>query len=253
MSEHGDKQDRGFAISSWAVRNPVPVAVLFIAMVLAGVISYGGLPVKQFPNVQFPLVTVTVTQNGAAAAELETQVTRPVEDALAGITNVKNMYSSVSQGVSITSIEFELSQDLQKKKDDVQSRIDQARAVLPREIDEPTVTRVELDSQPILTYAVEAPTMTDAQLSWFIDDTVARTLQQAPGVSQISRVGGANREINVIIDPDKLTLRGLTAASVNTALRGFDLDAAGGRVQVGGREQTLRILGAVNTLENFAP
>ncbi|OYU71447.1 MAG: multidrug transporter AcrB [Alphaproteobacteria bacterium PA2] len=251
MSLHEDEQGRSFAISSWAIRNPVPVAVLFIAMILAGLIAYGGLPVKQFPNVQFPLVTVTVTQNGAAAAELETQVTRPVEDALAGITNVKNMYSSVSQGVSVTSIEFELGQDLQKKKDDVQSRIDQARAVLPREIDEPTVTRVELDSQPILTYAVEAPSMTDAELSWFIDDTVSRTMQQAPGVSQISRVGGANREINVVIDPDKLTARGLTAASINSALRSFDLDAAGGRVQVGGREQTLRILGAVNTLEKL--
>ena len=251
MSHQDEESGRGFAISSWAIRNPVPVAVLFIAMVLAGAISYGGLPVKQFPNVQFPLVNVTVTQNGAAAAELETQVTRPVEDALAGITNVKNMYSSVSQGVSVTSIEFELGQDLQKKKDDVQSRIDQARAVLPREIDEPTVTRVELDSQPILTYAVEAPSMTDAELSWFIDDTVSRTMQQAPGVSQISRVGGANREINVVIDPDKLTARGLTAASINNALRSFDLDAAGGRVQVGGREQTLRILGAVNTLEKL--
>ncbi len=251
MSDHHSEQDRGFAISSWAIRNPVPVAVLFIAMVLAGVISYGGLPVKQFPNVQFPVVNVTVTQNGAAAAELETQVTRPVEDALAGITNVKNMYSSVSQGVSVTSIEFELGQDLQKKKNDVQSRIDQVRAILPREIDQPTVSQLELDSQPILTYAVEAPAMSDAELSWFIDDTVARSMQSAPGVSQISRVGGANREINVVIDPDKLTARGLTAASVNTALRGFDLDAAGGRVQVGGREQTLRILGAVNTLEKL--
>ena len=250
MSGNTSQEPGGsFAISAWAIRNPVPVAVLFIALVLAGLIAYQGLPIKQFPNVQFPLVTVTVTQNGAAAGEMETQVTRPVEDALAGVTNVKNMYSTVSQGVSVTSIEFELGQDLQKKKDDVRSRIDQARSILPREIDEPTVTRVELDSQPILTYAVEAPTMTDAELSWFIDDTVSRAMQAAPGVSQISRVGGANREINVVIDTDKLTARGLTAASINTALRGFDLDAAGGRVQVGGREQTLRILGAVNTLE----
>jgi HAE1 family hydrophobic/amphiphilic exporter-1 len=241
----------GFAISAWAIRNPVPVAVLFIALVLAGIISYGGLAVKQFPNVQFPVVSVTVTQNGAAPGEMETQITRPIEDALAGISDARNIYSTVTQGVSTTSIEFELGQDLQKKTDDVRSRIAQTRAVLPREIDEPTVTRVELDSQPILTYAVEAPAMSDADLSWFIDDTVARGLQAAKGVSQISRVGGVNREINVIIDTDKLTARGLTAASINTALRGFDLDAAGGRVQVGGREQTLRVLGAVNTLERL--
>jgi HAE1 family hydrophobic/amphiphilic exporter-1 len=240
-----------FAISAWAIRNPVPVAVLFIALVLAGVISYGGLAVKQFPNVQFPVVAVTVTQNGAAPAEMETQITRPVEDALAGISDVRNIYSNVTQGVSTTSIEFELGQDLQKKTDDVRSRIAQTRAVLPREIDEPTVTRVELDSQPILTYAVEAPAMSDADLSWFIDDTVGRALQAAKGVSQISRVGGTNREINVIVDTEKLTSRGLTAAAVNSALRGFDQDAAGGRVSVGGREQTLRILGAVNTLERL--
>ncbi|HPA39302.1 MAG TPA: efflux RND transporter permease subunit, partial [Phenylobacterium sp.] len=239
----------GLRISAWAIKNPVPVAVLFIAMVLAGMVAYTGLPIKQFPNVQFPMVSVTVTQNGAAPAEMETQVTRPVEDALAGISDVKNIYSTVSQGVSTTNIEFELGQDLQKKTDDVRSKIDQTRAVLPREIDEPTVTRVELDSSPILTYSVEAPAMSDTELSWFIDDTVSRALQSAKGVSQISRVGGVNREINVIIDPDKLAARGLTAAAVNTALRSFDQDAAGGRTSVGGREQTVRVLGAANTLD----
>ena len=246
---HAGQGEGGLRISAWAIKNPVPVAVLFIAMVLAGVVAYTGLPIKQFPNVQFPAVSVTVTQNGAAPAEMETQVTRPIEDALSGISNVKNIYSTVSQGVSTTNVEFELGQDLQKKTDDVRSKIDQTRAVLPREIDEPTVTRVELDSQPILTYSVEAPAMSDAELSWFIDDTVARALQSAKGVSQISRVGGVNREINVIIDPDKLAARGLTAAAVNNALRSFDQDAAGGRTQVGGREQTLRVLGAVNTLD----
>ncbi len=237
-----------FQISSWAIRNPVPVVVLFIALILAGLISYGGLPVKQFPNVQFPMVNITVTQSGAAPGEIETQITRPVEDAIAGISNVKNIYSTVTLGVSTTNVEFELGEDLQKKTDEVRSRMDQTRAILPREIDEPTVTRVELDSQPILTYAVAAPAMSDSELSWFIDDTIARELQTEKGVSQISRVGGVNREINVIIDPDRMAARGLTAPQVNNALRGFNIDAPGGRVAVGGREQTLRVLGAVNTL-----
>ncbi|WP_340646543.1 efflux RND transporter permease subunit [Phenylobacterium sp.] len=241
--------DGSFQISSWAIRNPVPVVVLFIALILAGMISYGGLPVKQFPNVQFPMVNITVTQSGAAPGEIETQITRPVEDAIAGISNVKNIYSTVTLGVSTTNVEFELGEDLQKKTDEVRSRMDQTRAVLPREIDEPTVTRVELDSQPILTYAVAAPAMSDAELSWFIDDTIARELQTEKGVSQISRVGGVNREINVIIDPDRMAARGLTAPQINNALRSFDIDAPGGRVAVGGREQTLRVLGAVNTLK----
>lgn len=247
--QHGAAPEGSLRISAWAIRNPIPVVVLFVALVLAGAIAYTGLPVKQFPNVQFPLVSVTVTQSGAAPAEMETQITRPIEDAMAGISNVKNVYSTVTQGVSVTRIEFELGQDLQKKTDDVRSKMDALRAQLPREIDEPTVQRVEVDSQPILTYAVQAPGMSDTELSWFIDDVISRALQAREGVAQTARVGGVTREINVVIDPDRMTARGLTAPQVNDALRGFSADAPGGRVAIGGREQTVRILGAADTLE----
>ena len=243
-----EQRSTGFPISAWAIRNPVPVVVLFIALVLAGLIAYRGLPIKQYPNVEFPVVTVTVTQSGAAPGQMETQITRPVEDALAGIEGVRNITSSVTLGASTTAIEFEIGEDLQKKVDDVRQRIDQTRAILPREIDPPTVQRVEISSAPILTYAATAPSMSDAELSWFVDDTIARTLQAEPGVAQISRVGGVNREINILVDPAKLAARHLTASQVSTALQGFDLDAAGGRLAVGGREQTLRVLGSVKTL-----
>jgi len=243
------EQHRSFAISSWAIRNPVPVAVLFLGLVLAGLIAYTGLPVKQYPNVQFPIIAVTVTENGAAAGEMETQITRPVEDSLAGISGVKNVQSTVTQGVSTTSMEFEIGEDLQKKTDEVRSQIAQARAILPRDIDEPIVQQIEIDSAaPILTYAVAAPAMSDDQLSWFIDDTVSRELQGAKGVSQISRFGGVSREINVVVSPDRLAARGLTATQVNNALRGVQTDAPGGRVSVGGREQTLRVLSNVTSV-----
>ena len=244
-----EPHNQHLGISAWGIRNPVPVAVLFLALVLAGWISYGGLAIKQYPNVQFPIVAVTVTQNGAAPGEMETQITRPVEDAIAGVSGVSNVMSTVTQGVSTTSIEFEMGLDLQKKTDEVRSKIDQARATLPRDVDEPTISQIEIDSAaPILTYAIAAPAMSDEQLSWFVDDTVARTLQAAKGVSQVTRVGGVAREINVIVDPDRLAAHGLTAAQVNNALRGVQLDAPGGRVSVGGREQTLRVLGAVGSL-----
>jgi HAE1 family hydrophobic/amphiphilic exporter-1 len=244
--------ERRFAISSWAIRNPVPVAVLFIGLVLAGVIAYLGLPVKQYPNIQFPVVAVTITQNGAAPGGMETQVTRPVEDALAGVTGVKNVQSTVTQGVSTTSMEFEIGEDLQKKTEEVRAKISQARAILPRDIDEPIVSQIEIDSAaPILTYAVYAPSMSDDELSWFIDDTVSRELQAAKGVSQVNRVGGVSREINVVINPDRLAARGLTATQVNTALRGVQVDAPGGRAQVGGREQTLRVYSNVASVEQL--
>ncbi len=238
----------GTRISAWAIRNPIPVVVLFIGLVIAGLIAYPTLAVKNFPDVQFPAVSVTVTQSGAAPGEIETQITRQIEDALASIPSVRNIQSSVTQGVSTTTIELEIGEDLQKKTDEVQTRIDQLRPNLPREIDEPLVQRVEFDSFPISTFAVSAPALSDVELSWFIDDTVARALQQEKGVAQINRVGGVNREVNVIIDPDRMAAHGLTASQVNNALRAADIDVPGGRVEVGGREQTVRVLGAANTL-----
>ncbi len=240
---------RHFPISAWAIRNPIPVAVLFIGLVLGGLIAYSGLAVKQYPNIQFPLIAVTVTQSGAAPGEMETQITRPVEDAVSSVTGVRSLQSVVTQGVSTTSIQFEIGQNLQKKTDEIRSKIAQARAQLPRDIDEPQVNQVEVDdAAPIMTVAVSAPQMTDDQLSWFVDDTVARTLQAAKGVAQVSRVGGVAREINILVDPDRMAARGLTASQVNNALRAFQQDVPGGRVSVGGREQTLRVLGSVRTV-----
>ncbi|TAJ68923.1 MAG: efflux RND transporter permease subunit [Phenylobacterium sp.] len=247
MSQPHDSHG-GLRISAWAIKNPVPVSVLFIGLVLAGVIAYFGLAVKNFPDVTFPAVSITVTQSGAAPGEIETQITRQVEDAVSSIPNVRNIQSTVTQGVSSTMIELEIGEDLQKKTDEVQTRIDQIRPNLPREIDEPLVQRVDFDSLPITTFAVEAPAMSDVELSWFIDDTMSRALQAVKGVAQIRRVGGVTREINVVVDPDKLAARGLTASQINNALRAADLDVPGGRVEVGGREQTVRVLGAATTL-----
>jgi len=238
-------------VSAWAIKNPIPVAVVFIALIIAGVGCYLGLPVKQFPNVSFPAVVVTVTQSGAAPGEMETQITRPVEDAVASISNVKTIRSSVVQGASTTTIEFELGEDLQKVTDEVRSKIDQVRQQLPREVDEPTVTRLEIDSAPIITYAVAAPAMSNTELSWFVDDTVTRALQGQKGVAQVARVGGVGREINILIDPDRMAAFGVTAPQLNTALANFSLDAPGGRALVGGREQTLRVLGAAQTLDEL--
>ena len=242
---------RELRISAWAIRNPVPVSVLFLAAVLAGVVAFFGLPIKNYPNIDFPIVKVTITRSGAAPTEMESQVTRPLENALAGMSNVDSILSNVSQGKSLTQIEFNLGQDPQKVADDVRSKVDQIRNDLPRDIDPPVVERREFDDQSIITYAVADAGMSPAQLSWFIDDTVVRALQAAPGVGQIRRIGGVDREINVLIDPERLAAQHLTADAVNAAIVTANLDAPGGRVAVGGREQTLRVLGAAVTVEQI--
>jgi HAE1 family hydrophobic/amphiphilic exporter-1 len=236
-------------ISAWAIRNPIPVAILFIALAIAGLSAYGQLPIKHFPNIQFPAVNVTITQSGAAPAEMETQITRPLENALSGIPYVKHVVSTVDLGSSSTTLEFELGTDMQKATDDVRTAVDRVRIDLPPGIDPPFIQRLDIDSAPILTYAVSAPNMSDTELSWFVDDTVARRLQAESGVAQVSRVGGADREINVVLDPDKMAAFGVTAPQVNDALRQFNTDEAGGRADVGGREQTVRVLGSAVTVD----
>jgi HAE1 family hydrophobic/amphiphilic exporter-1 len=243
-----DQPRRGFRISEWAIRHPVPVAVLFIGAVIAGLISYGALPIKNFPNIEFPAVLIQVTRSGAAPAEMETQITRPVENALAGLSNVESIASSVTQGTSVTIIQFQLGENTQKAYDDVRAKVDQIRNTLPREIDPPIVQRLDVDDNSIVTYAVSAADMSEPELSWFIDNTVSRDLQAEPGVSQIQRLGGLDREINVLVDPDKLAAQGLTASQVNDALAQADVDVPGGRVIIGGREQILRVLGAAPTV-----
>ena len=240
-----------FRLSAWGIRNPIPVTVLFMALVVMGLFAYFQLPIKNFPNVQFPAVSVSVTRNGAAPAEMESQITRQIENSMAGLPNVQSIASTITQGSSTTVVQFYLGTDLQKALDDVRTRTDQARADLPRDVDPPLVRRLEIDDQPIITYAVAAPGMSTPELSWFIEDTIARTLQAAWGVAQVRRVGGVDREINVVVDPERMAAQGLTADSVNQALAVASLDAPGGRVTVGSREQTLRVLGAAATVEQI--
>ena len=242
---------RQFRISEWAIRNPIPIAVLFILAVLAGGISYFALPIKNYPNIEFPAVLVQVTRNGTAPSEMENQVSRPVENALSGLSNVEGISTSISQGSSSTFIRFELGENIQKATDDVRSKIDSIRNNLPREIDPPIVQHLDFDDQPIATYAVTAPSMSTTDLSWFIDNTVARTLQAEIGVSKTDRLGGADREINVLVDPNRLAAQGLTAAQVSDALATANIDAPGGRVAIGGREQTMRVLGAALSVDQI--
>ncbi|UTW08465.1 efflux RND transporter permease subunit [Pseudomonas benzenivorans] len=239
-------------ISAWAIRNPIPVAVLFLALMIAGLAGYRSLPIKLYPDVSFPIVQVTVSLPGAAASEVETQITREVEAALSNVAGVDHVQSSISQGLSSTTVEFEIGEDPQKATDEARSAIDRIRGNLPRGIEEPIVQRFDVDSAPIVTYAVATDSLSDVELSWFVDDTVARRLISEQGVAQVVRVGGVEREINVTLEPAKLEALGLTASQVNNALRSSSTDVPGGRAEIGSREQTVRVLAAAETTTALA-
>src|SRR4051812_38403889 len=217
----------GFRLSSWGIRNPVPVAILFVALTLLGLAAYVMLPIKQFPNVTMPVVLISVTENGAAPAQMEAQITRPIEDAVAGVPGIKHISSTVVQGASTTNLEFVLGTDLQKVTDQVRSNVDQARVNLPRDIDPPVVMRIENDDNPLLTYSVSSLNMSPTDLSWFIDNTVAREIQAVRGVGQVYRAGGIDLQVNVTLDPDRMAALGVTAPQINEALRSFTNDVPG--------------------------
>ena len=239
-------------VSAWAIRQPIPSLVLFLILMFLGLMAFRSLPVERFPNIDIPLVSVTITQSGASPSELETQVARKVEDAIASITGVKHMSTVLTDGVATTNVEFELETNTDRALNDVKDAIARIRSDLPRTIDEPIVQRIEIAGLPILTYAVAAPQKTLEELSWFIDDTVDKELKSVRGVAEVRRVGGVKREIRVSLDPYRLLALGITAGDVNAQLRAVNTDLAGGRSEIGGAEQTIRTLGGAPSVERIA-
>ncbi len=197
-------------------------------------------------------MTIDITQSGAAPVELETQVAKRVEDSVAGVTNVKHIKSTITDGSAKITIEFQLGTNTDRAVNDVKDAVSKVRQELPRTINEPIIQRLDIEGLPIVTYAASAPSMTLEELSWFIDDTVGRKLQGVRGVAQVSRVGGVKREIRVSLNPERLLALGITAGEVNLQLRATNTDLAGGRGEVGGAEQSIRALASATTVERLA-
>jgi multidrug efflux pump subunit AcrB len=230
-------------ISAWAIRNPVAPLVLFAALMLAGVVSFMRMDVNNMPDISFPFVTVAVSQPGAAPTELETQITQRVEAAIRGVSGVDELTSIVMEGQSITNVQFVIGTPVDRAVNDVKSAIDQIRSDLPEGILEPQVSRVDVDGGPIAYFSAEATDMTLEELSWYVDNTVAKRLLSISGMAAVKRGGGVSREIRVILDPAKLQAYGVTAAQVNAQLSQVNLNAAGGRTEIAGAEQSIRVLG----------
>lgn len=239
-------------ISAWSIRNPVPSILLFVVLMVLGLMSFANLPVTRFPNIDVPLVAVSINDPGVAPSELETQITKKVEDAVSNITGVKNVMSTITEGNSQTVVEFRLEVPTQQAVDDVKDAVDRMQGDLPESAGTPTVTRIDVEGQAIQTFAVSSPGMTPEQLSWFVDDTVIRELQGEKGVARVTRYGGVTREIQVLLEPDRLNALGVTASQVNAQLRQTAIDLTGGRGDIGGREQAIRTLGNAQTIEELA-
>ena len=234
-------------ISAWAIRNPVPPIVLFIALTIAGIVSFMTMDVNDNPDIDFPAAEIIVSQPGAAPSELEKQITQRVESAVRSIAGIDEINSTISEGTSRTFVQFAIGTPIDRAVNDVRNAIAQIRGDLPDGILEPQVQRVDISGGEIAYFSASTTDMTLEGLSWFVDDTVAKRLLAIPGMAAVSRNGGVKREIRVILDSVKLQSFGLTAVQVNQQLRQTNLDAAGGRAEIAGSEQSVRVMGNAAT------
>jgi multidrug efflux pump subunit AcrB len=238
-------------MSSWAIKNPIPIILLFLLLTLGGVVGFSGMRINSNPDIDFPLVNVTAARPGSAPAEMEVQVTRLIEDSLAGLSGVRHITSTVTDGVSTTMIEFELGTDTDRATNDVRNAMTGLRASLPQDMQEPAVQRIDITGDALITYVVRSPTMTPEQISWFIDNEMSRALLALGGVGEVNRSGGVDREMRVELDPQRLAAYGVTAAQVSQALTNVNNNLPGGRVTIAGSERAVRTIGAATSVQQL--
>ncbi|WP_394654031.1 efflux RND transporter permease subunit [uncultured Sphingomonas sp.] len=237
-------------ISAWSIRNPVPPIVLFLFLTIMGLVSFMRMDVNNQPDIDFPVAFISISQPGAAPSELEGQVTQRVEAAVRSLQGIDEINSTVTEGQSQTIVQLDLGTPIDRTVNDIRDAIQQIRGDLPDGILEPQIGRINTSGSDVASFTASTTSMTIEQLSWYIDNTVTRELLSVPGMATVDRNGGVNREIRVILDPLKLQSQGLTASQVNQALRQINVNAAGGRAEIAGSEQSVRVLG--NARDAFA-
>ena len=241
--------------SSLSIKNPVPAIMLFVLLTLAGLLAYRANAVQDFPDIELPIVTVTATLEGAAPAQLETEVARKLEDAVATLQGVKNVSSRVLDGVANLTIEFILEKNISDAVNEVRDAVARVRSDLPADMRDPIVSKVSTSGRVVLTFiaAARPGTPADAQeLSWFIDNTVTKRLLGVPGMGAVKRIGGATREVRVELDSARMAALRVSAADVSRQLRMVQREEPGGRGDVSGAEQSVRTIATVSTAADLA-
>ena len=239
-------------VSSWSIKNPIPAVMLFVMLCFAGMVSFGSMKVQNFPDIDLPTISVTASLPGTAPAQMETEVARKIENAIASLQGLKHITTKVQDGSAIISAEFRLEKPIQEALDDVRSAVNRIRSELPGDLKDPVITKLDLAGQPILAYTVRSANMDPEALSWFVDNQVARKLLAVRGVGAVNRVGGVERQIHIALDPQRLQALGASAADISRQLKQMQSDSSGGRTDVAGGEQAVRTLGSVTDAQTLS-
>ena len=196
--------------SSWSIRNPIAVILLFLALTIAGLVSFGKMRIQNMPDMDYPVVTVSASLDGATPGQLENDVARKIENALVDLQGIRHISSTLGDGTVSLMVQFEVDKPIQEALDQVRSKVQGVRADLPSALPEPVVDKVDVASQPVLAYAIQSDRMDMQELSWFVDNDLNRMLLGLKGVGKVTRVGGVTRQVHVDLDPTRLRALGLT-------------------------------------------
>jgi len=238
--------------ATWSIRNPIPAIMLFAVLAIAGLWGFRSLPIQSFPDLDLPVVNVTLIQPGAAPSQLETEVARKVEDSLATLGGLKHLRTSVTDGQVAIRVEFVLEKNLSEALIETKDAVDRVRSELPLDVQPPIVSAQRAGSNALLIYAISSTRLDEEAMSWFVDDTVAKIVLGVPGIGRFERVGGVQREVRVEVDPVRLASLGVTAADVSRALRQVQQQSSGGRAQLGQNEQAVRTSAIVRQASDLA-
>jgi multidrug efflux pump subunit AcrB len=237
--------------ATWAIRRPIPAIILFILFTIAGLLGFYVLPRQNMPDLQWPVIAINVTLAGASPTQVEAEMTRKLEGAMASIPGVRHINSTIDESRSITYLEFEFERNINEAMNDVREAVSRIRATLPKNMEEPVLTKFDTADTPIATYAISSEMLDEEALSQFVDNTLSRTLLGIKGMGKVSRLGGVKREVIIELDPDRLNGRRLSIADVLEQINQNQLELTGGRAEIGGAEQPLRVMSAAHTLDQI--
>jgi len=239
-------------VSAWSIRNPVPAVLLFVLLTFLGISGFRALGIQNFPDIELPVVVVNAMLEGAAPAQLETEVARKIEDKLATLGGVEHIRTKLTDGSARIAVEFNIDTNVETALADVRNAVDSVRAELPADMNDPIVSKVTTSGSPIVTFSAQSERLDEEALSWFVDNEVTKTLLAVKGVGAVSRIGGVNREVNVDLDPAKMASLGVTANDISARLKQVQQEASGGRGDIGGTIQAVRTLATVGNTQQIA-
>ncbi len=239
-------------LSEVSIRRPVFAVVMSVVIILFGLVAFTRLPVREYPDVDPPIVSIVTLYRGASPSVIETEITEVLEEQLATLEGVKSITSSSQEQGSVITVEFELQRGIEAAANDVRDRVSRVRGELPAEADDPIVQKVDTNAQPIFWLALFSDRWSGLELTEVADQVLKEKLQRLPGVGSVFLGAERKYAMRVWIEPQALTARGLTVRDVETAIRAWNAEIPGGRVEGAEREFAVRTRGELRTPEEFA-